>query len=83
MEETFQSNTLDWSSLVLVTIVRKAKEKYQRVFEIQRSGDKTSSGKIGLDIRTCKSQSGTGPGVRRSKRPPLACCTRSMETLHN
>ena len=33
---------------------------------------------------TCKSQSGTGPGVRRSKRPLLACRTRcicSMETL--
>ena len=32
---------------------------------------------------TCKSQSGTGPGVRRSKRPLLACHTRcrcSMET---
>ena len=31
-------------------------------------------------------QSGTGPGVRRSKRPLLACRTRcicSMETLHN
>ena len=35
---------------------------------------------------TCKSLSGTGPGVRRSKRPLLACRTRcicSMETLHN
>ena len=35
---------------------------------------------------TCKSQSGTGPGVRRSKRPLSACHTRcicSMETLHN
>ena len=34
---------------------------------------------------TCKSQSGTGPGVRRSKRPLLECRTRckcSMETLH-
>ena len=30
----------------------KAKEKYQGVFEIQKSGDKTSSGEIGLDIRT-------------------------------
>ena len=65
----------------------KAKEKYRGVFEIQKSGDKTSSGEIGLDIRkTCKSQSGTGPGVRRSKRPLLACRTRcicSMETLYN
>ena len=30
----------------------KQKEKYRGVFEIQRSGDKTSSGEIGLDIRT-------------------------------
>ena len=30
----------------------EAKEKYRGVFEIQRSRDKTSSGEIGLDIRT-------------------------------
>ena len=30
----------------------KAKEKYRGIFEIQKSGDKTSSGEIGLDIRT-------------------------------
>ena len=30
----------------------KQKEKYRGVFETQKSGDKTSSGKIGLDIRT-------------------------------
>ena len=30
----------------------KAKEKYRGVFEFQKSGDKTSSGEIGLDIRT-------------------------------
>ena len=29
-----------------------AKDKYRGVFEIQKSGDKTSSGEIGLDIRT-------------------------------
>ena len=29
----------------------KAKEKYRGMFEIQKSGDKTSSGEIGLDIR--------------------------------
>ena len=31
---------------------KKAKEKYRGVFEIQKSGDITSSGEIGLDIRT-------------------------------
>ena len=29
-----------------------AKEKYRGMFEIQKSGDKTSSGEIGIDIRT-------------------------------
>ena len=29
-----------------------SKKKYRGVFEIQKSGDKTSSGEIGLDIRT-------------------------------
>ena len=29
-----------------------AKEEYRGVFETQRSGDKTSLGEIGLDIRT-------------------------------
>ena len=29
----------------------KAKEKYRGVFEFQKSGDKTSSGDIGFDIR--------------------------------
>ena len=36
----------------LLIFDRKAKEKYRGVFEIQKSGDKTSSGEIGLDIRT-------------------------------
>ena len=30
----------------------EVKEKYRGMFEIQKSGDKTSSGEIGLDIRT-------------------------------
>ena len=30
----------------------KVKEKYRGMFEIQKSGDKSSSGEIGLDIRT-------------------------------
>ena len=34
------------------TSIYNAKEKYRGVFEIQKSGDKTSSGEIGLDIRT-------------------------------
>ena len=37
---------------VVHRIIQGAKEKYRGVFEIQRSGDKTSSGEIGLDIRT-------------------------------
>ena len=33
-------------------VLYQAKEKYRGTFEIQKSGDKTSSGEIGLDIRT-------------------------------
>ena len=35
-----------------IALQGKAKEKYRGMFEIQKSGDKTSSGEIGLDIRT-------------------------------
>ena len=34
-----------------VDISEEAKEKYQGMFEFQKSGDKTSFGEIGLDIR--------------------------------
>ena len=37
---------------ILIQLVCKEKEKYRGMFEIQKSGDKTSSGEIGLDIRT-------------------------------
>ena len=55
------------------------------MFETQKSGNKTGSGKIGLDIRTdaSQSQSGTSPGVRRSKRPMLACHTRCKCSIEN
>ena len=43
---------LDCIDMTKITREDKAKEKYRGVFEIQRSGDKTSSGEIGLDIRT-------------------------------
>ena len=37
---------------VFLQSLSEAKEKYRGMFEIQKSGDKTSSGEIGLDIRT-------------------------------
>ena len=40
----------DWNATESLEF--QAKEKYRGVFEIQKSGDKTSSGEIGLDIRT-------------------------------
>ena len=43
---TFWYMNLSWHN------TDQAKEKYRGVFEIQKSGDKTSSGEIGLDIRT-------------------------------
>ena len=40
----------------------KAKEKYRGMFETQKSGNKTNSGEIGIDIRTHAS-----PKVRRDQ----------------
>ena len=64
----------------------KAKQKYRGMFETQKSGNQTSSGEICHNFRKLDkhlSKSGTGAGVRRSKRPLLACRTRCkcyMET---
>ena len=44
--------------------------------KLKRSIDMTSSGKNGLNIRTMQVPNGTGPGVRRNKRPLLASRTR-------
>ena len=65
---------------IKITYATKQKQKYRGMFETQKSGNKTSSGDIGLNTRTLA----RGPGVRRSKRPLLACRTRckcSMETI--
>ena len=74
-------------NLALQNVALEAKEKYRGVFEIQKSGDKTSSGEIGLDIRTHASpkvgQDQVSGGVSILL---LACRTRcisSMETLYN
>ena len=43
----------NYRSITETTVMgSEAKEKYRGVFEFQKSGDKTSSGEIGLDIRT-------------------------------
>ena len=44
--------------------------------KLKRSVDMTSSGKNGLNIEQMQVPDGTGPGVRRSKRPLLASRTR-------
>ena len=54
LASTFEPNminrqTIPFSAYILL---KEAKEKYRGVFEIQKSWDKTSSGEIGLDIRT-------------------------------
>ena len=43
--------------------------------KLKRSVDMTSSGKNCINIRTNTIPNGTGPGVRRSKRPLLASRT--------
>ena len=45
-----RSNALIRSRSVIEVRQFQAKEKYRGVFEIQKSGDKTSSGEIGLDM---------------------------------
>ena len=51
-----ESSYLAYLGSILQTFLQealyKAKEKYRGMFEIQKSGDKTSSGEICLDIRT-------------------------------
>ena len=47
-EHCLQTDTMYCSEILQL----QAKEKYRGVFEIQKSGDKTRSGEIGLDIRT-------------------------------
>ena len=44
---------LNWKISVICNRIKikGAKDKYRGVFEIQKSGDKTSSGEIGLEIR--------------------------------
>ena len=49
-----------WPTLLETT---KAKEKYRGMFEIQKSGDKTNSGEIGLDIRTHASSKNWSSGI--------------------
>ena len=68
--------------VVIPTNKKTKKQKYQGMFETQKSGNKTSAGEIGLNIRTLARE----PGVRRSKRPLLASRTRckcSKETSRN
>ena len=46
----YQRNKEQGISFFIIKEMYQAKEKYRGVFEIQKSGDKTSSGEIGLDI---------------------------------
>ena len=53
-------------------LIQKQNRSTEGCSKLKRSVDMTSSGKNGRNIRT----NGTGPGVRRSKRPLLASRTR-------
>ena len=59
-------------------IQMKEKQKYRGMFETQKSGNKTSSGEVGLDIRTHAS-----PKVGKDQASggvSVLCCKCSMET---
>ena len=63
-----------------------AKQKYRGMFETQKSGNKTSSGEIGLDIRTHASPKVGQDQVSGGVSVLLACrtsCKCSMETSQN
>ena len=47
-----QISSILYDVTVIKAAEREAKEKYRGMFEIQKSGNNTSSGEIGLDIRT-------------------------------
>ena len=51
-KQTSRIQSLYLYFIKIVPFWLQAKEKYRGVFETQKSGDKTSSGEIGLDIRT-------------------------------
>ena len=44
-----------FSGTVLIGVLFNAKQKYRGMFETEKSGDKTSLGEIGLDIKTLAS----------------------------
>ena len=82
----------DETNLVLVTINitsvykqnRESTEGYPKSI-VRKNNDKFGKGLVSIS-RTYASPKGTGPGVRRSKRPLSACHTRricSMETTQN
>ena len=79
-----------WKIHLILTTARWIKTPRVEIQWDQNSILHRKQDKFGRDRsrhkNTCKSQSGTGPGVGRSKRPLLACrthCKCSMETLHN
>ena len=64
----------------------RSKIEVHRDVRNPKSRNITSSGENGLNIRTIQVPNGTGPGVRRSKRPLLATnirCKCSLETFRN
>ena len=49
------SSTESFKGQIRLNAYLMTKEKYRGMFEFQKSGDKTRSGEIGLDIRTHES----------------------------
>ena len=54
MKQTYMVKLSHFPSwrMCYISIRYKAKQKYRGMFETQKSGNKTCSGEIGLDIRT-------------------------------
>ena len=71
----YETGSLYFGPLQLRTVARQNRST-EGCSKLKRSVNMTSSGKNCLNIRTNASPNGTGPGVRRSKRPLLASRTR-------
>ena len=52
LKEISSKSKIWYPAKLFDTWIPQSKEKYRGMFEIQKSGDKTSSGEIGLDIIT-------------------------------
>ena len=55
MDDDKMMSLMSYRANIIQTLECKQKQKYRGMFEIQKSGDKTNSGEVDLNIRTLAS----------------------------